>query len=77
MTRGTRPFAVVENVVTHEAHRRRGLASALFDEVRRRCEARGCYKIMLMSGAHRTQVHRFYESVGFDKNAKQAFLIRC
>jgi hypothetical protein len=30
---------------------------------------------MLMSGMHRAEIHGFYESLGFDKKSKQAFII--
>jgi hypothetical protein len=35
-----------------------------------------CYKVMLLSGAGRPEVHAFYESLGFDRDAKQAFIAR-
>lgn len=31
---------------------------------------------MLASAAHRPEAHAFYESLGFDKGAKQAFIAR-
>ena len=41
-----------------------------------RCWQRDCYKIMLMSGSARGAAHSFYEAIGFDRLAKQAFTIR-
>jgi GNAT superfamily N-acetyltransferase len=76
LTRGARPYALIENVITHAEYRRRGIGSAVIRDLVARCLGRGCYKIMLMSGAARAEAHRFYESLGFDRNAEQAFVIR-
>lgn len=76
LTRGARPWAVVENVVTHPDWRRRGVGSALMQELLARCWAAGCYKVMLQSAAHRDAAHVFYEHNGFDPHAKQAFIAR-
>jgi GNAT superfamily N-acetyltransferase len=76
LTRGARPYAVIENVVTHASHRRKGIGAKVVRALVDRCWARSCYKIMLMSGASRAQVHGFYEAIGFDKNAKQAFVLK-
>jgi GNAT superfamily N-acetyltransferase len=75
LTRGARPYAVIENVVTDASHRRRGIGAAVMRELLQRCWARDCYKVMLMSAMHRAEVHAFYESLGFDRTAKQAFVI--
>ena len=76
LTRGARPYAVIENVVTHPAHRREGLGSAVIQSILERCWAAGCYKVMLLSGFERDAAHRFYERNGFDMNAKRGFVIR-
>jgi GNAT superfamily N-acetyltransferase len=76
LTRGARPYAVIENVVTHPERRRQGLASAVMQELLSRCWAAGCYKVMLLSAAHRGAAHEFYERNGFDRHAKQGFIIR-
>ncbi len=76
LTRGARPYAVVENVWTDPASQRQGLGSAALQELLSRCWAAGCYKIMLLSGAHRGGAHEFYERNGFDKHAKQGFILR-
>jgi GNAT superfamily N-acetyltransferase len=75
LTRGGRPYAVIENVVTHTAFRRRGIGSQVMKSLLERCWAEGCYKVMLMSAAQRPEAHRFYTSLGFDATAKQAFVI--
>ena len=75
LTRGARPYAVIENVVTDAAYRRRGIGAAVLRTLMDRCWSRCCYKVMLMSGMRRLEIHGFYESLGFDKNSKQAFVI--
>lgn len=76
MTRGARPYALVENVVTKATARRRGLGAAVLRALVERCWVAGCYKVMLMSAASRPEAHRFYESVGFDGRSKHAFIIQ-
>jgi GNAT superfamily N-acetyltransferase len=75
LTRGARSYAVVENVVTDAEHRRRGIGSKVLGELLERCWSLRCYKVMLMSGRARAEIHGFYEQLGFDKDAKQAFVI--
>lgn len=76
LTRGARPYAVIENVVTRSDRRRQGCGARLMQALIDACWERGCYKIMLLSGAHRPEAHRFYEAVGFDRNEKQGFVLR-
>lgn len=75
LTRGARPYAVIENVVTHAAYRRRGYSRALLQRLLDRCWERHCYKVSLTSAPFRNSAHGLYESLGFDRNAKQAFVI--
>jgi hypothetical protein len=37
---------------------------------------RNCCKVMLLTGRKNEGVYRFYESAGFDRHAKQAFLAK-
>ena len=76
LTRGARAYAVIENVVTHPDLRREGLGSAVLQALLDRCWTAGCYKVMLLSAAHRDAAHEFYERNGFDRHAKQGFIIR-
>jgi GNAT superfamily N-acetyltransferase len=76
LTRGARPYAIIENVVTHPDFLRQGLGSAVMQELLSRCWAKGCYKAMLLSARERGAAHEFYERNGFDRHAKQGFIIR-
>ncbi len=76
LTRGARPYAIIENVWTHPTSRRQGLGSAALLQLLDCCWAADCYKVMLLSASHRGAAHEFYERNGFDKHAKQGFTIR-
>jgi GNAT superfamily N-acetyltransferase len=75
LTRGCRPYAVIENVVTDEAYQRRGLGALAMRGLLERCWQAGCYKVMLLSGLKRAGAHAFYQALGFDRDAKQGFVI--
>ncbi len=76
LTRGCRPYGLIENVVTHAEYRRRGFGSAVLRAALDQAWTAGCYKVMLLTGRKDEGTFRFYESVGFDRNSKQAFLAR-
>jgi GNAT superfamily N-acetyltransferase len=76
LTRGCRPYGVIENVVTHSHHRCKGYAGNILKHALRYAWQMNCYKVMLLTGRKTEEVFRFYESVGFDRYAKQAFLIK-
>jgi GNAT superfamily N-acetyltransferase len=76
LTRGCRPYGVIENVVTHLDHRRKGYAKAVLREALKEGWAANCYKVMLLTGRKDEATFRFYESVGFDRHGKQAFIAR-
>ncbi|MBL8701712.1 MAG: GNAT family N-acetyltransferase [Alphaproteobacteria bacterium] len=76
LTRGCRPYAVIENVVTHAAHRNRGWGKAVLAGALAHAWAEGCYKAMLQTGRKDEAVFRFYEGAGFDRHDKQAFVAR-
>ncbi len=74
LTHNTRPYAIVENVVTHREHRGRGIASALMDRAAQIAKDAGCYKIMLMTGSKLDSTLRFYERCGFNREDKTGFI---
>lgn len=65
LTRGARPYAVIENVVVAERFRRRGIGRALMDAAVEHARASGCYKLQLISGGARGDAHRLYAAAGF------------
>jgi ribosomal protein S18 acetylase RimI-like enzyme len=65
LTRGGRPFMLVENVVVSGSARRSGVGAALMDAAAALAVAADCYKIQLISRADRRAAHAFYESRGF------------
>lgn len=76
LTRGARPYAVIENVITDRAHQRRGLGALAMRSLIALCWEANCYKITLTSGMKRADIHPFYEALGFDRRAKQAFVLQ-
>lgn len=76
LTRSCRPYGLIENVVTHAAHRRRGHGTALLARALADAWAEDCYKVMLLTGRLDAGTFRFYESAGFDCQGKQAFVAK-
>ena len=73
LTHGLRPYALIENVVTHAEWRKRGLATACLDYARSLAVEQDCYKIMLMTGSKEESTLRFYERAGYSRGDKTAF----
>ena len=76
LTRGCRPYGVVENVVTHSDFRRQGHGRAILQHALSFAWQANCYKVMLMTGRKDAGTFAFYESSGFDQNEKQAFVAK-
>lgn len=64
LTHHCMPWAIVENVIVAERHRRVGAARGLFDRLIEIARAAGCCKLQLSSGKHREDAHAFYRSLG-------------
>lgn len=76
LSRGARPYGVIENVVTDADHRRTGLGRAVLDAALAQAWKADCYKVVLATGSRRESTLRFYEGVGFQRDTKTYFEIR-
>ena len=76
LTRSQRPYALVENVITHKAYRNKGYATAILNHAKEIAIKENCYKIMLMTGSKKDSTLRFYEKCGFDRHSKTGFQYR-
>lgn len=76
LTHNVRPFAVVENVVTHTSYRNKGYASALLEKATEIAKERGCYKIFLETGSNKESTLNFYKNNGFAIDEKHSCLKR-
>jgi len=76
LTRACRPYGLIENVVTHIEFRRKGHGKRVLKKALEYAWSHNCYKVMLLSGRKDEGTFNFYESVGFDRTAKQAFLAK-
>lgn len=73
LTRAGRPYAVIENVVTHPDFRRRGFGRATMKLLLEFAREHNCYKVMLLSSKKRMEAHEFYRSLGFNGDTKCGF----
>jgi GNAT superfamily N-acetyltransferase len=76
LSRGGRPYGVIENVVTHAAHRRLGLGRRVLAEALDLAWQADCYKVLLATGSKRETTLRFYEEAGFLRGSKTYFEVR-
>lgn len=76
LTRNARPYALIENVVTREGRRGRGLATACLRKAVELAREANCYKVMLLTGSKDPATLAFYRRAGFTDGDKTAFLLR-
>lgn len=74
LTRNIRPYAFIENVVTHADYRGRGYATACLDYTRDLAKAANCYKMMLLTGSKDEKTLHFYQHAGYNCTDKTAFI---
>lgn len=74
LTRNVRPYAFIENVVTHADYRGKGYATECLDYAREIAEKANCYKMMLLTGSKTESTLRFYQNAGYNSTDKTAFI---
>jgi len=75
LTRGGKPYALIENVVTDARYRGRGYGTAILKAATEAAWDAGCYKVMLMTGSRQPSTLKFYENAGFEQT-KTGFQMR-
>lgn len=74
LSRGARPFGLIENVVTRREARNRGFATAVLAHALAFAWEMGCYKVMLLTGRNDPAVHRIYRRAGFVAGVKTGYV---
>lgn len=74
LTRNIRPYAFIENVVTHEKYRGRGYAAECLNYAKRIAIENNCYKMMLLTGSKEKSTLNFYSKAGYNSTDKTAFI---
>lgn len=74
LTRNVRPYAFVENVVTHGEYRNMGYATDCLNYAKQIAKENNCYKMMLLTGSKEESILNFYRNAGYNSADKTAFI---
>ena len=74
LTRNIRPYAFIENVVTHSDHRGKGYATACLNCAKELAVKADCYKMMLLTSSKSESTLDFYKRAGYNCTDKTAFI---
>ena len=74
LTRNVRPYAFIENVVTHADYRGMGYATACLNYAKDLAVKANCYKMMLMTSSKSDSTLNFYKKAGYNCTDKTAFV---
>jgi len=74
LTRNVRPYAFIENVVTHADYRGKGYATECLNYAKEIAMQMNCYKMMLLTGSKSEKTLDFYKGAGYNNTDKTAFI---
>jgi len=74
LSKQVRPYAFIENVVTHKDYRKKGYATACLQFAKEIAMRENCYKMMLLTGSKDPKTLNFYQQAGYNANDKTAFI---
>ncbi len=74
LTRNIRPYAFIENVVTHADYRGKGYATMCLNYAKELAQKADCYKMMLLTGSKNDITLNFYKKAGYNSDDKTAFI---
>ena len=74
LTRNIRPYAFIENVVTHSNYRGNGYGTECLNYAKDIAVRENCYKMMLLTGSKEETTMNFYGNAGYNSSDKTAFI---
>ena len=74
LTHHQQPYAFIENVITDEKFRKRGLATQCLNYAKEIAIKENCYKMMLLTGSKEISTLDFYRKAGYNSDDKTAFI---
>lgn len=74
LTHNQQPYAFIENVITDERFRKRGLATQCLNFAKEIALKENCYKMMLLTGSKKKSTLDFYRKAGYNSEDKTAFI---
>ncbi|MCM1494827.1 MAG: GNAT family N-acetyltransferase [Bacteroides sp.] len=74
LARNVRPYAFIENVVTHKDYRGKGYATECLNYAKDIAIKQNCYKMMLLTGSKEQKILDFYQNAGYNSTDKTAFI---
>lgn len=74
LTHNQQPYAFVENVITDERYRKKGLATECLHYAKNIAQKENCYKLMLLTGSKQESTLNFYRKAGYNSEDKTAFI---
>lgn len=74
LTRNVRPYAFIENVVTHKDYRGKGYATMCLNYAKKIAEDNNCYKMMLLTSSRTESTLNVYRNAGYNSTDKTAFI---
>ena len=76
LTRNTKSYAVIENVITELNHRNKGIGKKVMKYALNKAWQAGCYKVMLLTSRKDEPTLKFYEACGLESGIKTAFIAK-
>ncbi len=74
LTHNQQPYAFIENVITDEKCRKKGLATQCLNFAKDIAIKENCYKMMLLTGSKEESTLNFYRKAGYNSEDKTAFI---
>ena len=74
LTRNIRPYAFIENVVTHADYRNKGLARECLNYAKDIALDNNCFKMTLLTGSKKEETLNFYKNAGYNSTDKTGFI---